>query len=253
MKFKALIVTVLLILGIPLAATAETKKSHSPEPVACKAKCSQLQVAQTNTFTIVSDNPNSELAQLDPSDGNQTLTQRGYAGGTLGVFFVSELDGVEIAAQDFDIDTIDFDTGYGGSLYAGYRFSHILATDVELYLFGGNAKPEDSNFSSVGFFLNPRFVLPFGSNSLKAPFLFASPGVGIVGISFGDEIEQLIEDTNTAFAFQIKAGGGLPLSESLDVIGQVRYVNAFGLYPQNDNEDGDLSTVGLEAGLNFKF
>ncbi len=91
-----------------------------------------------------------------------------------------------------------------------------------------------------------------GSNTLKAPYLFASPGVGIVGIGFGDEIDDIVEDPDSGFAFQIKAGAGLPLSESFDIFGQIRYVNAFDIYPEQDGDDGNLSTVGLEAGLNFK-
>ncbi|MDJ0596532.1 MAG: hypothetical protein QNJ72_42290 [Pleurocapsa sp. MO_226.B13] len=74
----------------------------------------------------------------------------------------------------------------------------------------------------------------------------------IVGIGFGDEIDDIVEDPDSGFAFQIKAGAGLPLSESFDVFGQIRYVNAFDIYPEQDGDDGNLSTVGLEAGLNFK-
>lgn len=252
MKTKTIVLAILLSLGIPLAAKAEGKETTDYR-VSCDAQCDRFNVSQNNIFPTVADSYDRESAQERRSyRGNQSLTKRIYAGGTLGVFFVSELDGIEIIEEDLDIDAIDPDTGFGGSLYAGYRFSHILGADLEGYIFGGGAEPEDSNFSSAGLFINPRFFLPLGSNSLKAPYVFASPGVGIVGIGFGDEIDDITEDPDSSFAFQIKAGGGLPLSESFDLIAQIRYVNALGIYEEEDGDDGDLSTVGLEVGFNFK-
>ena len=252
MKIKTFVLAVLLSLGIPFAAKAQSK---SPDyQVSCQDQCDSLNVSQDNTSVQIADS--YEQGQIPRrerySSGNQSLTKRIYAGGTLGVFFVSELDGIEIIEQDLDIDAIDPNTGFGGSLYAGYRLSHILGADIEGYIFGGGAEPEDSNFSSAGLFVNPRFFLPLGSNSLKAPYVFASPGVGIVGIGFGDEIDDIVEEPDSSFAFQLKAGGGLPLSESFDIIGQIRYVNALGIYSEEDGDDGNLSTVGLEVGLNFK-
>lgn len=255
MKPKAIILAILLSCGVPVAVQAETTKESSIG-VFCDGECEGLSVSQDIFAPQVADSdtiPTPRQAQF--SGGNQSLTKRFYAGGTLGLFFLSELDGIEIIdelEEDIDIDGIDPDTGFGGSIFAGYRFSHILGADAEFYIFGGGAEPEDSNFSSLGVFINPKFFLPLGSNSLKAPYLFASPGIGFVGIGFGDEIEEITEDPDTGFAFQIKAGAGLPLSESFDVFGQIRYVNAFDIYAEDNGDDGNLSTVGLEAGFNFK-
>ena len=252
MKIKTLILAILLGWGIPIAAKAEIPEK-SVDLLSCKEKCESLNLSHNNSFPQIADSFDRERDLRRSSvRGNPYLTKRIYAGGTLGAFFVSELDGIEIIEEDLDLDAIDPNTGFGGSLFAGYRFSHILGADIEGYIFGGGAEPEDSNFSSVGLFVNPRFFLPLGSNSLKAPYLFASPGVGIVGIGFGDEIDDIVEDPDSAFAFQLKAGAGLPLSESFDVIGQIRYVNAQNIYPEENGDDGDLSTVGLEVGFNFK-
>jgi hypothetical protein len=255
MKIKTLILAVILSWGIPLAAKAQSK-NPAAYPTSCDSQCDRLKVSQNNTTSNIEVADDYDTGQTPRSErysnGNQSLTKKIYAGGTLGAFFVSELDGIEIIEEDLDVDAIDPDTGFGGSIYAGYRLSHILGADIEGYLFGGGAEPENSNFSSAGLFVNPRFFLPLGSNSLKAPYVFASPGIGIVGIGFGDEIDDIAEDPDSAFAFQIKAGAGLPLSESFDVIGQIRYVNALGIYQEQNGDDGNLSTVGLEAGLNFK-
>ena len=257
MKIKTIVLAVLLSLGMPLAAKAQSKDTKTYD-VSCNAQCNllkgsvgdRLKITQNNNIPIIADS--YDRAQIRERRGNTSLTKRIYAGGTLGVFFVSELDGIEIIEEDLDIDAIDPDTGFGGSLYAGYRLSHILGADIEGYIFGGGAEPEDSNFSSAGLFINPRFFLPLGSNSLKAPYAFASPGVGIVGIGFGDEIDDIADEPDSSFAFQIKAGAGLPLSESFDIIGQIRYVNALGIYEEEDGDDGNFSTVGLEVGLNLK-
>lgn len=249
---KTLILATLLSLGLPLAAKAQTQDSPSYQ-VSCNAQCDRFRVTQNNSFPTIADSyERGQVRDRRGTRGNESLTKRFYGGGTLGVFFVSELDGIEIIEEDLDIDEIDPETGFGGSLYAGYRFSHILGADIEGYLFGGGAEPEDSSFTSAGFFVNPRLFLPLGRNSLKAPYAFASPGVGIVGIGFGDEIDDIAEDPDSAFAFQLKVGAGLPLSESFDIIGQIRYVNALGIYEEEDGDDGNLSTVGLEVGLNFK-
>ena len=256
MKLKTIILATLLSLGLPLAAKAESQDTASYK-VSCDEECDRLQVTQNKPFTIIADSYDvgQRRDRTRSYRGNQSLTKRIYAGGTLGIFFVSELDGIEIfeeLEENSDIDAIDPNTGFGGSIYAGYRLSHILGADIEGYIFGGGAEPEDSNFSSAGLFVNPRFFLPLGSNSLKAPYVFASPGVGIVGIGFGDEIDDIAEEPDSSFAFQIKAGAGLPLSESFDVIGQIRYVNALGIYEEANGDDANLSTVGLEVGFNFK-
>ena len=251
MKIKTIILATLFSLGLPLAAKAESQ-NHNFERISCDARCNDFSVVQHDTAPTVADSYDLGQERTRSYRGNESLTKRIYAGGTLGIFFVSELDGIEIIEEDLDIDAIDPNTGFGGSIYAGYRFSHILGADIEGYVFGGGAEPEDSNFSSAGVFINPRFFLPLGSNSLKAPYVFASPGVGLTGIGFGDEIEDIVEEPDSSFAFQLKAGGGLPLSESFDIIAQIRYVNALGIYEEADGDDGNLSTVGLEVGLNFK-
>lgn len=252
MKIKTIMLAILLSCGIPLAAKAESPENSNAR-LSCEGQCESLNLSQNNSLTQIADSfDEGRDLRRSSVGGNRSLTKRIYAGGTLGVFFVSELDGIEIIEEDLDLDAIDPNTGFGGSLFAGYRFSHILGADIEGYIFGGSAEPEDSNFSSLGLFINPRLFLPLGSNSLKAPYLFASPGVGIVGIGFGDEIDDIVEDPDSAFAFQLKAGAGLPLSESFDVIGQIRYVNAQNIYPEENGDEGNLSTVGLEVGFNFK-
>ncbi len=252
MKFLTMTLAALLSLAKPLAAKAKTEDPNAYQ-TSCEDLCDRLNVSQNEAIPTIADSFDEEPSRRRrDSGGNQTLTKRIYGGVTLGAFFLSELDGIEIIEEDLDIDAIDPETGFGGSLYAGYRFSHILGADIEGYIFAGDAEPEDSSFSSAGVFVNPRFFLPLGSNSLKAPYLFASPGVGFVGVGFGDEIEDLVEDPDTSFGFQIKAGGGLPLSKSFDVIGQIRYVEALGIYEEENGDDSNLSTVGLEVGVNFK-
>lgn len=251
MKIKTIILATILSLGLPLAAKAEGKDPNSYR-VSCDNGCNDFNVTQNTAAPTIADSYDLGQGRTRSYRGNQSLTKRIYAGGTLGIFFVSELDGIEIIEEDLDIDAIDPNTGFGGSIYAGYRLSHILGADIEGYIFGGGAEPEDSNFSSAGVFVNPRFFLPLGSNSLKAPYVFASPGVGFVGIGFGDEIDEIAEEPDSSFAFQLKAGGGLPLSESFDIIGQIRYVNALGIYEEANGDESNLSTVGLEVGLNFK-
>lgn len=258
MRIKITQITVWAILftfGICLSATAEKEKQ---EPAACNGVCSELQVnqiAQTSNFSEEQGARDLKTAQRTREDStSEDDLKKVYLGGTVGFFLPSDIDEIQTDNDDFDFDSIDSETGFGGSAYLGYKFNNFLGADLELLAFGGNAEPFGSNYTSVGFFLNPRYTLPIGANPNASPYVFVSPGIGVSGVGFGDDIEDRIDEDNlnTGVALQLKAGGGLPLSESIDVFGQARYFNAFKVYEISDNDSQGFSSLSLEAGLNFK-
>ena len=89
--------------------------------------------------------------------------------------------------------------------------------------------------------------------------------MGIAGINFGDEIGNaggVEEDSGTGFALQVKGGVGYPVSDSIDIIGQARYFNAFNVIETrefgqggevSETDDQGFNAFSLEAGVNFKF
>ena len=181
-----------------------------------------------------------------------------YLGGTLGVFAPGELD---------DGLNIDPGTGVGGSLHVGYKFSKFIGADLELLIFGGGAEVpdteafDDSSYASVGLFANPRFTYSFNQDNINnSLYVFVSPGIGINAVGFGGDIEDDLDDSDidtsgAGLALQAKAGVGYPLSESLDIFGQARYLKTFNIYTESDDDlvdDQDFDSLGFELGLNLK-
>lgn len=189
-----------------------------------------------------------------------------YVGATIGVFFPSEIDNLEVPAIVNDVGSIqavDPGTGFGGSLYGGYKFSEYISADVEGFVFFGDADPLDSSYTSYGFFVNPRFTYTFDDtgNSLEGVYVFASPGIGLAGIDFGEDIGDALgdNDSGTGFALQIKAGAGYPVSDKIDIIGQARYLYAFSAFEVDrtvgqvtETEDQDFDAFSIELGVNYK-
>ena len=260
---KTIIWSLLFTCGICLTANGETINKPLQTSDSCGSICSELKLDSKTNFNN-RENENLEPTQLVGDSGRRSRyigeeqLKKIYLGGTIGLFLPSDVDTIQFSNDDFNFDSVDSDNGIGGSIYAGYKFNNFLSADLELLAFTGNAEPFDSDYTAAGFFLNPRYTLPIGGNPNASLYVFASPGIGIAGVGFGDEIEDRIneDNLNTGVAIQLKAGAGLPLSESIDVFGQARYFNAFKVYEistadGNEEEDG-FSSFSLEAGVNFK-
>ena len=251
-KIETIILAILFSMELVSVANAEANKQHQNTQATCNTDCSTQLGNQTSQLNF--DAPESfDLTQIERRTRVSDL-KKTYLGGTVGFFLPSDSD--EFDLDDADFNSIDLDTGFGGSGYLGYKFNEFLSADIELLVFGGNSEPFDSDYTAVGFFINPRYTLPIGGNPNASPFVFVSPGIGVAGVGFGDDIEEQIsaDGLNTGVALQVKAGVGLPLSRSIDVIGQARYFNAFSVYEISDANDDDqgFSSFSLEAGLNFK-
>ena len=259
MRISTAIVAILIGCGICLPAKAEAKTKSLPGEIACDAQCSKFKVTQTKNAPVETIAQDLKLTQRTSQRRTRgDSLKKIYLGGTVGFFLPSDLDDFEIDNEDFDFDSIDTETGFGGSAYVGYKFNSFLSADLEVLAFTGNAEPFDSDYTSVGFFINPRYTLPIGGNPNASLYVFASPGIGIAGVGFGDDIEEQISEDglSTGVALQLKAGVGLPISETIDVVGQARYFNAFKAYEitssDGSEEDQGFSSFSLEAGLNFK-
>ena len=269
MKIKTIILTALLSIGFPLAAKAETGTELKTLSF-CDAECSQLNLSQTNNFPVQLAEEENEVAQRTRTRIRRTSRgsdlKRFYLGGTLGLYFPGTFDDFpEIVVDDGDSEPIDFGTGFGASLYGGYKFNSLIGADLEFILFGGGADPlDDSVYGSAGVFLNPRFTYAFNRDNVnKSPYVFLSPGLGVVSVGFGEDLETRldindIDTSGSGLALQLKAGVGFGLSETIDIFGQARYFTAFNVYSEDDipdrfdADDQNFSSFGLELGLNFK-
>ncbi len=268
MNIKTTVLAIILATGLPVAVQAQDANEYENYQVACNSG------AECNDFEVnYEQSDEDKVAQTRRTRPRRTrssgLDSRYYAGGTLGVFFPSEIDnfnvGVLGAGNVTTLQTVDPGTGFGGSIYGGYQFSDLIGADIEGFVSFGDAEPFDSSYTSYGFFVNPRFTYTLDPDNTDSIYLFASPGIGLAGINFKDDLSDALgddSDSGTGFALQIKAGAGYPVSDSIDIIAQARYFNAFNAIETtqfgqggtvSQTEDKDFNAFSIEAGANFKF
>ena len=267
MKIKNAILAGVLVAGLPVAVQAQEVENYDQYQVSCESgvDCNNFEVdyQQSETNDDISQR-RTRTRRTRSSSSDKKI----YAGGTLGIFFPSEIDDFEvgiISGNISDLQTVDPGTGFGGSLYGGYKFTDLIGVDVEGFFFGGDADPLDSSYTSYGFFVNPRFTYNINPDNFRSFYVFASPGIGVAGVNFGDDLGDRLgddSDSGTGFAFQAKAGAGYPVSDTIDIIGQVRYFNAFNAIETtqfgidgeiSDTEDKSFNAFSVEAGVNVKF
>ena len=163
-----------------------------------------------------------------------------------------------LSANDLrEISTIDLDTGFGGSLFAGAKFDKNFAADIEFMLTGEGTEFDEVGYSQWGIFFNPRFIQPL-SKKENSVALFLSPGIGISKGKINYELTDAdaealgteeglsvsIED-DISFAWQVKLGLSVPFNNRYSGFTQVRYVA-----PTGENTIDMFST---EAGLMVEF
>lgn len=173
---------------------------------------------------------------------SQESKTRGYVGATGGAVFPT-----------FGNDEVDFDPAFGGSVFGGVQFNKNLAIDGEFVGFTGSFEDKsfniDGDYSGWGIFVNPRFILPLGSDAENAKFsLFVSPGIGFSQFNVNDGTEDF---SDSSFALQVKAGANFKISKNFDIFLQGRYMNLLDLtfVPT----DGDVSFFSPELGFTYKF
>lgn len=269
MNIKIGMLAALVLAALPFSVKAQEVNSYDNYRVACEsgAECNDFNVdyEQADGSSEISQTRRTRRTRRTRSSSD---FKKIYVGGTLGLFFPSEIEDFRInvtSGDTNDLQSVDPGTGFGGSLYGGYKFSDFISADIEGFVFGGDSDPLDSSYTSYGFFVNPRFTYAFNQGDSKSPYGFVSPGLGIAGVDFGDEIgnaQGVQEDSGTGFALQLKGGVGYPISDSLDIIGQARYFNAFNVIETtqfgqagegSETDDQGFSAFSVEAGVNFKF
>ena len=163
-----------------------------------------------------------------------------------------------LSANDLrEISTIDLDTGFGGSLFAGAKFNKNFATDLEFMLIGGGTEFDEVGYSQWGIYLNPRLILPF-SKQENSVALFLSPGLGITkgkinydltdanaeALGTEEGLSISLED-DLSFAWQVKLGLSVPFSNKYSGFTQVRYVDPTG--------ENTIDLFSTEVGLMIEF
>ncbi|MEL6928025.1 MAG: outer membrane beta-barrel protein [Cyanobacteria bacterium J06600_6] len=235
MKLKITILAALAAVAFPLAAQAQDTNSYESLNVSCQSgtECGDFGVNFQD---------GEKVAQTRRTRTRRTR-RRGsdskiYAGGNLGIFFPGE-DGLD-AALDLGAK-------------AGYKFSDLIAGEIEgIGLFGGT-EVDDLGYNILGVAANAIFTYPFGDDA-KSIYAFGGPGLGFARLGLtGDVADDLDDDgfdtSETGFLFQVKGGVGYPVADKIDLFGQIRYLSV----SIDDDFDNDADGFSFDAGATFKF
>ena len=244
-----------VVIGLSQSAKADDTKIPETLQVSCNPFATSEVDAQCNS-NLDLENESEQIAQRR-GRRRKSKVEGYYAGGSLGAFFAS------------DVDDVEANNAFGGSLFGGIKFNKYFSADVEFIgalgdfedveVTGGDDIELD--YSGFGFYINPRAELPLFQLAGSSASIYISPGIGIsqsnVGVDFNQplnegatfEISEL-DASQIGFSFQIKGGIKVPVSRTINVFGQVRYVTL----PTDDFlVDDSLKFFSTEAGVSLNF
>lgn len=238
----SVILSIIGTLTIPNAAIAKDIESYEDYRMHCSSIAYRygVQSPECKKYKAIFEERDREQNNLQPRRNRirrRTIRTRqeessrkykGYVGINPGAYFPN---------SDF------LKTGGGISLYGGTKFNPNFATDVEIALVGGNTVDPGVAYGAFAAFINPRFILPFDQAKERTASLYVSPGIGISAIGVGDGDITVTDDTR--LTWQTKAGISAPISNKLDIFGQVRYARQF--------EENTVDFFGTDLGLNLNF
>ncbi|WP_158260613.1 outer membrane beta-barrel protein [Pleurocapsa sp. CCALA 161] len=268
LNIKTAVLAIILATGFPLAAQAQDTKDYESLKVSCQSG------VECNNFNVNLQEQGDEIAQTRRTRTRRTrsssssVDSKYYVGGTLGIFFPSEIDNFNVpvtAGGNTTLQRVNPGTGFGGSIYGGYNFSELISADAEALIYFGNADPLDGSYRSFNFFVGPKFTYTLDKTNDQSLYIFASPGIGVGNVNFGGDLgDALSDDSGTGFALQVKAGVGYPVSDKVDIIGQARYTNIFGAFDvpqigengtvvQGETDSKGVDAFGLQIGAQYNF
>ncbi|GAB4523631.1 MAG: hypothetical protein Tsb0014_01410 [Pleurocapsa sp.] len=236
MKLTTILSGTVVALCMPFAAQAQDLDTYEDYQNACKSisECDSFQVTDEYADSESSlQVDNSEIAQRSRRSRSSRSYDKYFAGFNLGLFLPEG----------------GFNLGFGGSVYGGYMFNKNFGGDLEfLFAFGGlddgydGFGNVDGNYSYLGFYVNPRYEIPFSRDGRTKAFGAFGLGLLRTGFNydydfFGNRLE--IDGSDTDFSYQLKGGVMFPLGKKMDAVGQIRVI--------------EFDVVSFEGGLKFGF
>ncbi len=162
-----------------------------------------------------------------------------YVRGDVGGTFSSDIDGTPKR---------DLDEGLALSLGAGYQVNPNIRVEGELaHLQGDVSGPIGGDVKTLGGFANAYY--DFNPGGQFQPFVGAGVGFARVDVDSGT-----INDDDTGFAYQLKAGVSHPFNDRLTGDLTYRYVgvNDVKVGTGINRIDGDYNTSAVTVGLRYK-
>lgn len=174
----------------------------------------------------------------------------------------------------------DFDSGFGLGAALGYRLPGLDGTglslrgevelsfadsDVDSIAFSGNGPDPEANVAgdirTTRLFAN--LIADVETASRFTPYFGAGIGVARsnIGLSYGGVPGAVnLDDNSTDFTAQLIAGSAYSLTDTVSLIGDVRYIRDFGVSADRfspagltGNVSDDISSINVNVGLRFEF
>lgn len=161
----------------------------------------------------------------------------------------------------------DFDIGYGGEGFAGYRFipNFGLEAGVGYYQskltgsrnFGGFGVDGKVTVSAIPLTLTAKGFLPFGDKAR----IYAGAGVGMyfgkveaeVSVEIlGATYSQSIKADDSIFGYHVVLGGELMVARIVGLLAEARWFKAEPEFSDFDTEKVDIAGVMISLGLLFQ-
>ncbi|MGL5942797.1 MAG: outer membrane beta-barrel protein [Waterburya sp.] len=218
MKIKAAILTIIVVTSFPLTVQAQSPENYKNYQVNCHSdkECKDLKVIYENNQT----------AQKTSRDHNNNTINKYYAGGSIGLFLAGDFASTEVNG------------GFSFSGLVGNRFSNKISAELEIldYVVGESTFVDFAD-NFLGIAVNAALRFYFNPDNTRSAYIFGAGGLGYGGFV----------NSGSGFLFQGKTGLAFPISDSLDIYGQYRYLNLL----VNDGSDGSANS--LELGTIFGF
>lgn len=234
MNIKNTVLAIILALGFPLAAQAQNVEKYENYQNICNS------IAECGDFDtdFEQQSPEKQLAQSRRTrrTRRQSPQSKFYIGGHLAPFF------------PFDEE---FDVGFGGGVFAGYKITNNISAEIDVYDYFGGTEVDDLGFNNFGAAVSGVYRYYVNSRNSQSPYIFAGLGVGVgVNSATGDFADTLddsgVDTSETGFLLQGKGGVGYPISDNIDLFGQTRF---FSIFIEGDDPDG----VALDFGATYNF
>lgn len=174
----------------------------------------------------------------------------------------------------------DFDSGFGLGVALGYRLPGLAGTglslrgeielsysdsDVDGIAFSGNGPDPEANvagdITTTRLFAN--LIADVETASRFTPYFGGGIGVARsdLGLSYGAQPGAVnLDDNSTDFTAQLIVGTAYSLTDTVSLIGDVRYIRDFGVSGDrftpaglSGNVSDDISTINVNVGLRFEF
>jgi len=225
-----------IVMAIPLKAQAE----ESPSTVSSFVDCDRLSQCKDFAEDIVVEQENT-LAQSRPTRRTRTRgtsSSKYYGGGSLGIFASGGIG----------------DAAFGGSIFGGRKFDDRLSAEAEIIYYRGGTSIDDFGYSILGVLGNARYLFPFDSSNSQSFYAFAGAGVGLGRFALTGDFSDFISDTDAiSLLVQAKGGVGYPVSNNIDVFGQLRYLNTTTSFARGFSGSVTGDGFSFDAGATFKF